>query len=178
MGRPPKTARNLTELCEALGGDVTPDELRALRLDHRDSMPKPVDRTGNRYNVTEFRNWWRAEGKKLLIQKRANEGPITSPKKTNLREAKLEEEIRRLRIQNDMLEGKLSDPSEQIRQFALAVQSIDRGLDEMALRLAPKVIGCKDEVEAKLLVEEEVRRLKIQLGDYRAEEDKEDDQGD
>lgn len=175
MGRPPKTARNLTELCNALGGDVTPDELRALRLEHRQVMPKPVDRTGNRYGVTEFKRWWKAEGKKLLIQMRAKDGPVNSPKKVNLKEAKLEEEVRRLRIQNDMLEGKLSDPSEQIRQFALAVQSIDRGLDEMALRLAPKVIGCKDEVEAKLLVEEEVRRLKIQLGDYRAEED---DQGD
>ena len=94
-------------------------------------------------------------GQKLLIQKRANEGSdnLAQKEKNQPERGEVRRRVRRLRIQNDMLEGKLSDPSEQIRQFALAVQSIDRGLDEMALRLAPKVIGCKDEVEAKLLVE-------------------------
>jgi hypothetical protein len=82
---------------------------------------------------------------------------------------KTAEEIKKLALDNMEREGKLSDPTDQIRLFSLAVQSIDRGLDELVMRVAPKVVGCKDEVDAKLLVEEEVARLKIQLGDFRCD---------
>lgn len=159
-------ARTLAELAEQLGNGVTPDGLANLRLYHRDQMPKPTDRA-NRYHVPTFLKWWKKEGAALYAK-------LEDPKEEeNLRDQKTREEIRKLRMENDAKEGILSDPTEQIRHFALAVQAVDRGLDELAMRLAPKVTGLKDEVDAKLLIEDEVARLKVQLGDFRFEDDEE-----
>lgn len=88
---------------------------------------------------------------------------------TELKMAKLQQEVRRIKMENDQKEGILSDPTAQIQAFGMACASINTGFENLIKRCAPKMVGLKDPHEVEEILRDEVAILVNNLREFRFE---------
>lgn len=102
------------------------------------------------------------------------EGPQDgqAPSFTELKMAKLKQEIRRITMENDQREGILSDPTDQIHAFGLACAAINTGFENLIKRSTPKLVGLKDQHEIEAVLREEVGILVNNLRDFNPDQSK------